>query len=336
MLTWISTVVLLALAFLGLVFTNCVQAFIAPNNALIWKVYLLVALGGMFGGFVHALESDKTHLIPVKGTPTDTGAWGHVFIGFCGAFVALAVMLAIFGLDLDKALNSETKLSESTKYMFYLTAIGIVGGYSGLPIISLISNAALKKVQQEVDALKTAEKNTKEEVEQLKTSEKALQEQLSEMSKQLNDKDDTLNKVTLKSILLSAESYAKQEMYSEAIKIIKDEYLPKDESHSKAYFWLAWCEKRLMHFDKAIEYVRKSIALEPSRLGYYNLACYLNLNGNSQDEVMAALHEAWKHAVTPADKQRFKSCLQNDDDLATVRTLPEFQALQAQVDLHVS
>ncbi|MFT4929795.1 MAG: hypothetical protein ACI8WB_005930 [Phenylobacterium sp.] len=130
----------------------------------VWPLFLTTVIAGACGGFVHALEDNSTHEIkmPFHGQQVDSGVWGHIFIGICGAIVALAVMAAVFGLKLENILAQSDAQSEMLKTAFYVAAISIVGGYSGLPIISVVSNAALKKVQRQVEELETSDiKQTK-------------------------------------------------------------------------------------------------------------------------------------------------------------------------------
>lgn len=292
-----------------------------PN--LSFMIFALVTFGGCLGGFVHALESSDTHKLHVSGIETDTGAWGHVFIGICGGLVALAVILGIFGMDFSSILNSNGASQQfiALKYTFYILAIGILGGYSGLPIISLISNAALKKVQEEVEQLK---KETEKDVKDLKETEDKLTTAVTAFEIQLKSKTEELQKVTLQSILLTAESYARSERYSEAIELIRSNYLTVDDQEHKAYFWLALCEKRSGNLDKAMEYIQKSLSLKKSRIGYFNLACYQALKGYPVDDIISTLKLAWQEACTDFDKKHFKDGLKKDEDFAGLRDKPEF------------
>ncbi|MCL1059739.1 hypothetical protein L2729_17345 [Shewanella gelidimarina] len=293
----------------------------SASTLSVWPIFTTVAFSGALGGLVHALESDSTHQIqvPFNGKLADTGAWGHIFIGFCGAFVAVAIMMAIFGFNIGHALGIKADFAEGLKYFFYLAAVGIIGGYSGLPIIALVSNAALKKVQQEVD--------------QLKISEKVTKETMGKMKLKLREKDEQLISVSLQSILLTAQSLANMGSYNEAILKIEKEYLPSKDDDSKAYHWLAYCEKRLGNVTKAIEHVTMSIQLKPSRLGYYNLACYMNILDYPKDEVIRTIQNAWKFSDTKLDQEKVLSGLQDDEDFVSLAEQSDFKALITQYKL---
>lgn len=336
------TIVLFALGFFCtlFVFQSCASDFLEEatrvskslppigDQWLVFKIFLLVSVGGMLGGFVYALETKDTYTIVRKDAEFDTGAWGHIFIGFCGGLVALAVILGVFGLDLSSISTSATPQFTSVKYTFYVLAIGILGGYSGLPIISLISNAAIKKVQQEVDQLK---KDTEKEVDNLKKSEEQLQNTVKHFEGQLRQKNDELHTVTLQSILLTAESHARNGNFNEAIELITNKYLKVDKDEPKAYFWLAFSEKRRGNVKKAIECIKQSIKLKPSRTGYFNLACYLSLDSRPIGEVIDALSNAWNETLSDQDKEKFKENLQSDKDFDNVRTTAEFVAFADQI-----
>jgi hypothetical protein len=293
----------------------------------VWPLFLTIALAGSFGGFVHALESDKTHIIkiPFHGGLADSGIWGHIFIGICGAFVAIAVVLAIFGFDIEPLVDKSKFGATSIKLMFYIAGISIVGGYSGLPIISLISNAALKKVQRQVEALENSDIEKSIELKKVSSDFAAIQAEL-------HAKESELKEVTAKSVLLTAESHAKNGFFLEAIEIILSEYLPEHSDDPKAYHWLALCEKRRGNLQSALNYVNKSIALKKSRLAYFNFACYKNLLDFPKSEVYSALRSAWQYADTEMDRKRFLSGLKDDEDLATLRGSDEFNALIAECE----
>lgn len=314
---------------------------LSPDNVVqqaafsMWPVFFLVVMTGSFGGFVHALENEKTHEIksPLNGTLTDSGVWGHVFIGICGAIVALAIMIAIFGLSIDPVAISEASATLKLKTAIYIAAIGIIGGYSGLPIISLISNAALKKVQKQVDDLQTSDEKKRQELTKVSGKLKAVSSKFTNLQEELNTKEQELQDVTLKSSLLSAESHARNGFFQEAIDELLTKYLPEKDDEPKAYHWLALCEKRLGNYQVALDYVCKSLELEKTRLGYFNLACYKHLLDKPNKEVYDALHSAWSCSTTLLDKKRFVKGLQSDPDLTKLRdNEKEFKELLLQYE----
>lgn len=309
---------------------------LSPDNVVqqaafsMWPVFLLVVMTGSFGGFVHALENEKTHEIkfPFNGTSTDSGVWGHVFIGICGAIVALAIMIAIFGLSIDPVATSGASATLKLKTSIYIAAIGIIGGYSGLPIISLISNAALKKVQKQVDDLQTSDEKKGQELTKVSGNLKAVTSNFTELQTELQAKEQELQYVKLKSSLLSAESHARNGFPQEAIDELLTKYLPEKIDEPKVYHWLAVCEKRLGNYQAALDYVCKSLELEKNRLGYFNLACYKHLLDKPNKEVYDALRSAWAYSTTFLDKERLVNSLQSDEDLTKLRdNEKEFQDL---------
>lgn len=278
----------------------------------IWPLITIIAICGGSGGFVQALECDYYHKIPIpfNDKKIDSGIFGHVFIGVFGAIVAISLMIGIFGLDLKPVLNINENLAESLKIFFYIAAISIIGGYSGLPIISLVSNAALKKVQHEVDALKKDGQKTEEEIAELKSI--------------VNQKDEEIAKTKLQGILITAHRSARSEYYHDAINDIQIKYLPFIKDNHRAYHLLAFCQKHVGDIKKAKENINKAINLKPSRLGYFNYACYLTLLGEEESSIYQAIDNAWKYTESDTEKERFISGLQNDEDFTKINKKQKF------------
>jgi hypothetical protein len=287
----------------------------------IWPLFLITVISGAFGGFVHALETENTHGIKftVNGKETDSGVWGHTFVGICGSIVALAIMIAIFGLKIDPLITNNNPVSNVLQTSLFIAAIGIVGGYSGLPIISLISNAALKKVQKQVDALETSDASKQKKIVEVTTDLHAMSKSHDKLQNELTQKNQELRESKLTGILLLAESSARNGFFEDAITALKNDYLPIKADDHRVYHWLAFCEKRLGNLEKAIEYAKKSISLKDTRLGYFNLACYINLLDSSKDQVYDALNKAWNSCESTTDKNKFIDGLQNDKDFTNLR-----------------
>jgi len=273
----------------------------------LWPLISIIAICGGSGGFVQALECDDYHEIPIlNGKKVNSGVFGHVFIGVFGAIVAISLMIGVFGLELNHVLNVSDNLAESLKTFFYIAAISVIGGYSGLPIISLVSNAALKKVQHEVDSLKKEGKERQERVDAIES-----------------DSD----KIKLENVLLRADSYANGEYYTDAIELLENHYLSVTKGDYKAYNLLAFCEKRTHNVQKAREYIEKSIKLQPSRVGYFNLACYLALLDQPEAKIYNAISKSWEYAESVEEQKRLITCLEKDKDFITISSEDEFKRL---------
>jgi len=302
---------------LGCAFNLGVAQLISPAQASlgnlasaisIWPLITIIAICGGSGGFVQALECENYHEIPLpfNDKKVDSGIFGHIFIGIFGAIVAISLMIGIFGLEIKYVLNANEELAESLKIFFYIAAISVIGGYSGLPIISLVSNAALKKVQHEVDSLKKEGRERQQNMDVMK-----------------QDSDD----IKLENILLKADSYANSRYYAEAIELLEKDYLSVTKDNYKAYNLLAYCEKHNHNIQKAREYIEQSIKLQPSRVGYFNLACYLTLLDQSKSQVYTAISNSWEIAESVKEKKRLICCLKDDDDFTMIKNEEEFKNL---------
>lgn len=286
----------------------------------VWPIFMIIALSGAFGGSVHHLESDSAHSLslPLGTKRQNTGIFGHIFIGFCGAIVATALFLVIFRLPLSDALNPQTDFTDGIIVLFYLAGIGIVGGYSGLPIISLVSNAAIKKLQREVDQLKYSEQKTLSRVEELED--------------ELEEKEGELDEVQKNYILLLVENYITQNECKRAIDLLEN----SNEQFKETYEYhivMAYCLKRLNDRERALEFAEKATRIKPSRLSYFNKACYMALLGRPANQVCEVLAESWTQAIQEGEleKEKFLKGLAGDADLDSIRNSKEYRDLRDQV-----
>jgi len=272
----------------------------------VWPLFLTLTICGAAGGFVQALECDNYHEIPVpfKDGKVDSGVFGHIFIGVFGAIVALSLMIAIFGLKLSPALEVGQGLSKGLELFFYVSAISVIGGYSGLPIISLVSNAALKKVQNEVETLKKEGKERQESVDDIKLE---------------------ADELRLKNVLLTADTRAGKGYYPGAIELIENDYLTFVDDDYNAYNLLAYCENHNGDIQKAVEHTHKSIKLQPSRLGYYNLACYMTRLDHPDADIYGIIDKSWQYAESIEEKKRLIKCLQDDEDFNKIKDQQAFK-----------
>ena len=82
----------------------------------------------------------------------------------------------------------------------------------------------------------------------------------------------------------------------------------------------AWCRKRLHDLAGAVTCMQRLIDRGQSPIGHFNLACYLALMGDRQ----RALDEL---SIACGMDVRFRSLLEEEQDLESLRQDPAFQAL---------
>jgi tetratricopeptide (TPR) repeat protein len=75
------------------------------------------------------------------------------------------------------------------------------------------------------------------------------------------------------------------------------------------------------NYRKALSYVQRSVEIQPSGDGYYNVACYFSLLGK-YDDALAALGTA----ISEYGSQ-WRNLARRDDDFIPMRSHPGFKSL---------
>ena len=100
-----------------------------------------------------------------------------------------------------------------------------------------------------------------------------------------------------------------------------DSVIDLEPDNMHALLAVAWCHKRTDNLAASIEAMQQAIANEPDNaIAYYNLACYLSLEGQIQSCV-DRLAEALK--LEP----QFRLYISDESDFDPVRDHPDFQSL---------
>ncbi len=289
----------------------------------LWCLFSLIVLAGLLGGFIFTLSSPGSHKfrMPFSEKDIESGFLGHIVIGVGGAFVALAASVPVFDLQLnifDQVWSSDNKPENLIPVVLYVLAIGIVGGFSGLRIISGVSDAMLKKLKAEIESNR---QYTEEEIRRVRKSVAKNYENDRELREELNE-------AKVHTLLLEGNFLVFSGKPDEGVEKIK-EYLSHHPDNAKALSWLGMGYKRMEDLEKAIEYARKAIELKPDNWVYhYNLACYQALLEHQFDSVRESLQKAFESASDIDDKEEIIESLTTDDDFESIRSLQEFAAFK--------
>lgn len=253
-------------------------------------VIVLIILSGGLGGVVFALASPNSYKItlPFWGKEVDTGFLGHMVIGIAGAIVTVA-FIELLGLDvttIEESINGEKIKWTQT---LHLLGVGVIGGFSGLKLISGLSNKILKDIQQEVSEVK--QKTIKDEA--------------------------TMQRLMCEMLLVGAREKIEENRYTEALtdaeKAIQMDEGPKGwGAKARALRWLGRYDEAILALDKAIE-----LAYTLNRLGvaatlYWNRACYKALISKDIQSIIGDLDESIKLMPT------FKEGILQETDLEAV------------------
>lgn len=121
-----------------------------------WWLIGLAVLHGAIGGLVFALASPHYHTLrlPLSNKDLETGFFGHIFVGGAAAIVLLAIADPVFDFDLGcKLMQNDPNIEpdcnpKSEQIYLYVMGLGIIAGYGGLKLISGVSEAMLRDLQQ--------------------------------------------------------------------------------------------------------------------------------------------------------------------------------------------
>lgn len=274
----------------------------------------LIIFSGALGGLIFSLESYSTHTIklPWKKDQLDSGVAGHSLIGVGGGFIAVAAGILIFQMDLEvfnqpwgddgytvmPSGGNQLSLISAT---IYVIALSVLGGYSGLRMISALSNAGVKKLEEKI---------------------KGVEDQIESLQQQGDQ-------VVLNQQLFKADILLDNGDLQEAIDILEPHtnLVPNDPS---GWLLLGYAYKRVQKLEEAIKAVTKAINLKPDRWLYHNnLACYKSLRGDPATEVVKELRKAVGLA---GSNYYFLEGLRTDPDFKNVREHPDFISFLNQFD----
>ena len=143
----------------------------------LWQLFSISAGSGIAGGLAYSLATNESYKLAFpwihrqekKSTSSsaplqeksdssnpinpefNTGCIGDLVVGGINGLVTLMILATVFDFDLQPLLNS-SKGANGTSYenaIVQLVGWCIVGGFSGLKLISSLSNHFLKQVQEE-------------------------------------------------------------------------------------------------------------------------------------------------------------------------------------------
>lgn len=288
----------------------------------IWCLLSLIILAGILGGFIYTLNSTTTHKfrLPFQNNDIDAGFFGHIIIGVGGAFVAIAAAVALLDLDLSIYTNtwsSDKPPKDIIPSVLYVIAVGIIGGFSGLRIISGLSDAVVKKLQQDFEI-------AKRDVADLSTK-------LAQNYQEDKKREQTLKEEHYKNILLEGKFLINAANPHDGISKIEQYLEAPDADNSKnhkAWSWLAMGYKRIGNIDKAIEIADIALSYKPDNwLYHYNKACYLALSNKDPKGTYQSLKSALSYSRDQESYQELKQLLTEDPDFENIRENDEFMQL---------
>lgn len=297
----------------------------------LWCLVGLIIVSGSLGGGIFSLNSPTAHKLslPLFDIEINSGFLGHLFIGIGGAFVAIAAAAQFLTLDLGLFNRVWINFDdlELVPTVLYVIAISILGGFSGLKIISGLSDTLLKQLQREME--ETNIKNKKqfsEQEEKLIETKASYEKKVLALEAELKENTAHDNERAKEQHLLKGAFYVEAKKYSDGI--IKLDYCTSNYPEwSKPWMWKAVAYKGLKEYDKAVSLAETAIELEGDNWVYlYNYACYTCLVGKvSNTEVVNILKKSYDLLKLDDDFIEFKQLVNNDDDFTGIRDSIEFQ-----------
>jgi tetratricopeptide (TPR) repeat protein len=260
-------------------------------------LFLIGVFGGL-GGVIYGLQSPSTHTFKWPGAEhtSESGILGHIVIGIGGAFVAVPVAMYILRINLEvfdkywSAIPENGQITGLTllEATLYAIAISVVGGYSGLRMISALSAASVRK----------------------------LEEQLKGVQGEIEDLKEKGDQFALNQDLFKADMLLDNDEYDAAISILKPHTETKPDDPS-GWLLLGYAYKRTGNLEGAIKAAQIAIKIAPNRWLYHNnLACYLSLSGAPASQVLEVLTRA---AELAKGNEKFIRGLTNDPDFDRLR-----------------
>lgn len=285
-------------------------------------LFFLITMSGALGGIVTSLESDVNHTFsfPFSNDTFKSGFVGHAFIGICGGYVGVGLALLLTPFEIELFLSADKP--KLIKPIFILVSICIIGGFSGLPIISKISSQAIRKLEKELDQEKIRNIEQEKQIEislnKIKKNEVILEEQCKKYEK-----------INMEQLYTSARLHIQSEQYIEAEN--KFEELSKIDADivKTVKFWLlrAFVNKRLNKVKTSIEYINQAIEIDPNHaVSYFNKACYEWLLNKNEFKTYELLKKSID--LVGDDLHKLKDKIDTDDDFLDFRKTESFKLIK--------
>ena len=305
-------------------------------NAVLEKekigVFGVITLSGALGGIVTSLDSNEEHafFIPFSGNELHSGFIGHCFIGVCGAFVGLSAALLFTPFELS-IFWEDSDISHLLKPLIITISIGIIGGFSGLPIISKLSNHAIKKIETAMNEQKVELKNQQKIIQEEKDKNLKQEEDIEKTKlnidntmKELNQAKDDLN-YNGAMINLNGEKY---EVAYEYFKKLND----SDSYKSNENYWInrAYIEKRCGKLTDALSSIDKALVINQNSLyGLYNKMCYVCLLSQDESKFIDLYMKILKLDKDPKF-ETIKDNISKDPDLEILRKSSAYEEVKSE------
>ncbi len=212
-------------------------------------------------------------------------------MGIGGSFISIAAGTLFFHLSLDdfnQVWSPDKPLPVLAESSIHIIALSILGGYSGLRLIAALSNAGIKKLEQQIQDVKGQLEDQKSDVSLTK-------------AKTLLDAEDT----------------------EEAIQIL-EKYTENRPNDPSGWSLLGCAYKRTSppRLIDAINAAEKATQLNPCKWLYlYNLACYKSLYSRPSEEVIKLLETAVK--LSPSSEWLIKE-IKGEADFSNLKEDPSF------------
>lgn len=294
--------------FLG--FISVVNIILDFNSLVV--LFSVIICSGILGGIIFALEAPHTHKLsfPWNGESRDSGWLGHVWVGIGGAIIATAAYMAILRIDVSFLVVEQQFKFDMTKdivsQLIYFCAIGVLGGYSGLRIISGMSDTMLKKIQKQLD--EQAKVSVENEA-QLQKYQKKF-----DILEFENEYQKGLVNVANGNFEESVENFEKALKY----KVIHNLNVDKAKlANLYAHRGLAY--KRTDRLAEALNSILEAIETasdKPKYAYYFNAACYASMLNHSGQVIAHHLNRAIEIArKSPISMKALTRAINDDKDL---------------------
>lgn len=200
--------------------------------------------------------------------------------------------------------------------IIFTSAISVIGGYSGLRLISGFSTALLKKLNESIN--------------DMKNESDAKFTSLNESLNKANLERIKANKVVIDLQLIQAINLADKEEYIDAIDVF-DNVIEAEPTHAKAWGWKARIYRKQRKMEDSLNAISKAISLDPNNWIYhFNKACYLlDFKDNSNVEAIQLIKRAAQCIEQqPSQRARFIESLHSDSDINKISTAAEILELK--------